>query len=573
MSGEGIDSATRVQQAGGTDVEMTGGEALAAQLVREGVEHVFGIPGVQLDHAMDGLAQQGGRIRYITTRHEQAAAYMADGYARSSGRVGVCMVVPGPGVLNAAAGLATAYSCSSPVVMISGQIPSAHIGQGLGLLHEIPNQSAILASLTKWHAVAKRPDEIPALVREAFRQAQSGRPRPVALEVSPDVLRASADVGLKAPGPDREEGRVRPDASDLDRAADLLRRAQRPVLYAGGGIVAAGASEALAALADRLQAPVVVSTFGRGALSDRHPLALTALGGYRVMPDADVVLSIGSRYVRGSGLPVHVPPSLILVNADSNDLGGVRRPDVAVHGDALLAIQGLLERLDDTPGRPSRAADVAAVRDWCAERLAPLQPQIAWLRALREAIPEDGILVDELTQVGYVARVAYPVYGPRTYLTPGYQGTLGYGFPTALGAKVANPKRAVVSVTGDGGFGWAMQELATAHQFDIGLVTVVFNDGAFGNVRRIQANQFGGRIIGSELVNPEYTRLAQSFGVRGARVDSAATLLGALRDALASGEPALLEVPVQAMPNPWPILEPWMASRYADPVRDPAPAR
>lgn len=545
-------------------MEMTGGEALAAQLVREGVRDVFGIPGVQLDYAMDGLARRADQIRYIVTRHEQAAAYMADGYARAGGRVGVCMVVPGPGVLNAAAGLATAYSCSSRVLLIAGQIPAAHIGEGLGLLHEIPDQSAVLASLTKWSAMAHTAAEVPALVREAFRQIHAGRPRPVALQIPPDVLRARADVDLLVPGPDRDEGRVRPDAALLDRAAELLARARRPVVYAGGGVVAAGASEALARLADRLSAPVVVSTFGRGAMSDRHPLALTALGGQRVLPDADAVLAVGSRFVTGGGNPVATPEHLILVNADARDLGGVRHPDVAVHGDALLALEGLLGRLDALPKRPPRTQEVAAARSWCASRLEAIAPQMAWIRALREAIPDDGILVDELTQVGYVARVAYPVYGPGTYLTPGYQGTLGYGFPTALGAKVANPERAVVSVTGDGGFGWSLQELATARQFGIGLVTVVFNDGAFGNVRRIQQAQFEGRVIGSELLSPDYRKLADAFGVGAARADSPERLVPVLRDALAAGEPVLVEAPVEAMPNPWPILEPWMASRYDD---------
>jgi acetolactate synthase I/II/III large subunit len=545
-------------------VEMTGGEALAAQLAREGVRHVFGIPGVQLDYAMDGLVRQADRIQYIVTRHEQAAAYMADGYARSSGGVGVCMVVPGPGVLNAGAGLATAYSCSSRVLLIAGQIPSAHIGEGLGLLHEIPDQSAVLASLTKWSAMAQCPEAVPGLVREAFRQLSAGRPRPVALQIAPDVLRARADVELLAPGPDREEGRVRPDPGALGRAADRLRGAKRPVIYAGGGVLAAGATDALARLAERLAAPVVVSTFGRGAMSDRHPLALTALGGHRVLPEADVVLVVGSRFVNGGGNTIASPESLVLVNADERDLGGVRRPDVAVHADALLALEGLLALLQDMPERPSRAAEVAEARAWAAARLEAIPPQAAWLRALREAIPDDGILVDELTQVGYVARVAYPVYGPRTYLTPGYQGTLGYGFPTALGAKVANPDRPVVSITGDGGFGWCLQELATAHQFGIGLVTVVFNDGAFGNVRRIQMAQFDGRVIGSELVNPDYRKLAEAFGVRAARADSPEGLVPVLREALAAGEPALIEAPVEAMPSPWPVMEPWMASRYAE---------
>ncbi len=546
-------------------MEMTGGEALAAQLELEGVRDIFGIPGVQLDYAMDALARRADRIRYLVTRHEQAATYMADGYARSSDRVGVAMVVPGPGVLNAAAGLATAYSCSSRVVLIAGQIPSPHIGEGLGLLHEIPAQGDLLASLTKWSARAVTPGEVPSLVRRAFGEVRSGRPRPVAVEVPPDVLSARADVTLIEPEGAEDSGRIVPDESLLDQAADLLRHARRPVIYAGGGIRAAGASAALAALARCLGAPVVVSPFGHGALSDRDPLALSALAGQRVLAEADVLLGVGSRFVTGGGRPIATDGRVILINADAHDLGGVRTPELALLADARLALEALMARLEGTEASEWGPAAARDARAWAEERLQAIAPQVAWLRALRRALPEDGILVDELTQVGYVARVAFPVYRPGAYLSPGYQGTLGYGFPTALGAKVANPDRAVLSVTGDGGFGWGLGELATAVQHGIGLVTVLFNDRAFGNVRRIQQNQFEGRVIASELRNPDYVGLAAAFGAVGRRVDDPAALEIAVREAIAADAPTLIEVPVGPMPNPWPILEPWMASRYRDP--------
>ncbi|MGC8487578.1 MAG: thiamine pyrophosphate-binding protein, partial [Clostridia bacterium] len=216
--------------------EMTGGEALASQLVREGVTMLFGVPGVQLDWAFDGLYKQRDRIKFVGTRHEQATTYMADGYARTRGEVGVAMVVPGPGVLNAGAGLATAYSASSPVLLIAGQIDSRHIGEGLGLLHEIPDQTVILQSLTKWTGRAKSPTEIPGLVQEAYRQLRSGRPRPVALEVPPDVLAANADVGLLDPVP-LDGFRTRPEPGLIREAAAILRRAERPVIVVGGGIL------------------------------------------------------------------------------------------------------------------------------------------------------------------------------------------------------------------------------------------------------------------------------------------------------------------------------------------------
>jgi acetolactate synthase-1/2/3 large subunit len=529
---------------------MTGGQALAQQLAREGVRHVFGVPGVQLDYAVDGLASVAEHVAYWNTRHEQTTSYMADGYARASGQVGVCMVVPGPGVLNALAGVATAYACSSRVLCVAGQIPSEAIGRGLGLLHEIPEQSRILGALTKWSAQATAPSEIPALVHEAIRQLRSGRPRPVGLEVPPDVLQMQAEVELLDPV-ERDEP-IAPDPALIRQAADLLRRAERPVIYVGGGAVAGDAGSALQQVAEVLQAPVVMSNNGRGALDDRHPLALTWLAGRAVLAEADLVLGVGTRFLNGQE-PIAIADraGYVLINAEPADLGEPRRPALAVHADARAALQAVSEELDGL--RAQRAwADLERVRAWERDILDEIQPQTGWVRALRAGLPDDGILVNEFTQVGYVAQAAFPVYAPRTYIGPGYQGSLGYGFPTALGAKVARPDRAVLSITGDGGFGWALPELSTARKYSIGLVTVVFNDQAFGNVRRSQVEQFAGRVLGSDLQNPDFVALAESFGVRGARATTPAELQGLLRETLGPhSEPVVIDVPVQPMPAPF----------------------
>lgn len=534
-------------------MEMTGGEALAAQLVREGVSMLFGLPGVQLDHAFEGLYGRREHIRFIGPRHEQGTTFMADGYARSRGEVGVALVVPGPGVLNAGAGLATAYACSSPVLLLAGQIPSTAIGRGLGQLHEIADQSGVLAGLTKWTARAEHPEDIPGLLQEAFRQLRSGRPRPVALEVPPDVLAARAEIGLLDAVP-REGWRTAPEPSLVRQAAALLRDAQHPALYAGGGVLASGASASLARLAECLQAPVVVSDNGRGAMSDRHPLALTGLAGPKVLPDADVILAVGTRMVRSSRPFAGDGAALILMNADPHDLGAPRSPALAIEADAKLGLEALAAEIGDLGRRSGPWCDLDAVRAACAEEIEGIQPQARFVRALRNAIPEDGILVSELTQVGYLTRVAYPVYAPRTLLLPGYQGTLGYGFPTALGVKAGSPDRPVVSITGDGGFGYGMAELATARRYNLGLVTVVFDDRAFGNVKRTQKFDFAGHLLGTDLVNPDYVRLAESFGIRGIRVDSPETLEPVLREALADGAPCLISVPVGEMPSPWPLI-------------------
>ncbi|HEY3061014.1 MAG TPA: thiamine pyrophosphate-dependent enzyme [Chloroflexota bacterium] len=533
---------------------ITGGEALARQLVHEGVRHVFGVPGVQLDYAVDGLARVADQLTYVNTRHEQAAAYMADGYARTTGEPGVCMVVPGPGLLNALAGVVTAYACSSRVLCIAGQIPSNTIGRALGMLHEIPEQSHILRALTKWSGYAASATEVPSLVNEAFRQLRSGRARPVGLEVPPDILQATAEADL-LPAAQREIP-LRPDSALLRQAAALVAHAQRPVLYVGGGVVAGDASQSLRALAERLEAPVVMSTNGRGALDDRHPLALTSMPGREVLATADVVLAVGTRFLNGQQQQTLADGAqLILLNLEARDLGEPRSPTVALHGDAGATLDALLGELDGLGPRSSRKAELAALREWAGSVLAQMQPQYSWVRALRAALPEDGIFVNEFTQVGYMSQVAFPVYGPRTYVAPGYQGTLGYGFPTALGAKVANPDRPVLCITGDGGFGWGLAELSTARKYGIGLITVVFNDGAYGNVRRAQVEQFGGRVLGTDLVNPDFVRLAESFGVRGMRASTPGELEGLLRETLATGhEPVLIDVPVGAMPNPFQTL-------------------
>jgi acetolactate synthase-1/2/3 large subunit len=516
------------------------------------------VPGQQLDHAMDALAKARDRIAYISNRHEQGSAYMADGYARASGGVGVCMVVPGPGLLNAMAGLATAYSCSSPVLCIVGQIPSNMIGRGLGVLHEVRHQSRLLDSVTKWHALARSPEEIPGLVREAFRQLRSGRSGPVALEIPPDVLAASASITLADIA--REELRAVPDAALVDRAVRMLSDARRPIIYVGSGVQVAAATAELRNVAEALQAPVIMSRSGRGALSDRHPLALTKLSGRKMLPEADVLLVVGSRFIGFSGKQVETSEhaKLIMVDADPASLGEPRRPDLAIVGDARLFLTALGRSLLKTPAHGSNEPwgvdGVAKARAWAEEQLAPIEPQMSLLKAVRAAMPDQGMLITDLTQVAYAARVGFPFYAPRSNLTAGYQGTLGLSLPLAMGAKVAAPERAAVVFCGDGGFLWNVQELATARQYGIGVVAVVFNDNAYGNVRRTQQDTFGGRVVGTTLHNPDLVALAKSFHISGLRAESAKDLEVTLRQALAGGEPAIIEVPIGDVPSPWHLI-------------------
>ncbi len=539
--------------------QRTGGEALADQLIEEGVTDIFGIPGIQLDWAVEAIRERADRLRFIVPRHEQATSYMADGYARSTGREAVCMVVPGPGMLNALSGISTAYACNARVLFLVGQIPSDTIGKGLGMLHELPDQSGIVQRLVKWHAIAEKPEDIPGLVNEAFAQLRSGRPRPVAIELPTDLLQASALCSLFEAAP---HAPTVPDAAAIAEAAALLAGAKTPVIFAGGGAAAAGAADAARALAERLQAPVVMSENGRGTMDDRHPLALTALGGRAVLPHADVVLVAGSRFLDGHGTPVHQSDKtrIIYINAEPADMAAPRQAGIAIEGDARLGLEALLAALPaDAAPRAEASARVRLVKDWSQLQTSAIQPQTDFVAALRETMADDDILVSELTQVGYFSNIGYPVHSPRSFITPGYQGTLGYGFNTALGAAHGNRNKRVVSLNGDGGFSWGLQELATAARDQCNLSIVVFVDGYYGNVRRIQNRVFGHE-IGVKLTNPDFALLAQAYGLPTEAVDSPAGLRQALADAKARGGPALIQVAVGVMPSPWALIHPFVPS-------------
>ncbi|MBR8642132.1 hypothetical protein KEF29_29470 [Streptomyces tuirus] len=333
---------------------------------------------------------------------------------------------------------------------------------------------------------------------------------------------------------------------------ELLAAAERPVIVAGGGVRDTASSAALQALAERLGAPVITSRNGKGAISDRHPLALSRLAGAEVLENADIVLAVGTRFITMTGQPVIRPGGhrLIAINADAADVGAPREFDVAVIAEAKVALEAIANSLPESK-REAPSLDEYRKRE--SNALNTIAPQVQWLQAIRGAMPDDGIFIEELTQVGYAARLAFPVYQPGTYVTPGYQGTLGYGFPTGLGAAVGAKGRQVVSINGDGGFGWALQELSTAAKYNIGLVTVVFRNDAFGNVQRIQTETFG-RNIGVDLNNPDFVALANEFGVAGERVTTPEGLGKAIRNARGTDAPVLIEVPFGDVPSPWKLL-------------------
>jgi len=528
---------------------MTGGRAFARQLAREGVRHVFGLPGDQTMHALDGLYDEPS-IQFVTTRHEQGTTYLADGYARGGGRPGVAFVVPGVGVYNAATGLATAFAASSPVVFIAGQINRDGIGKGLGLLHEVHDQLDLVRPITTWQRRALYAHEIPETVHEAFVRVQRGRRQPVEIEMPPEAFSEEADVTFLDPA---EDVRVPADPDQIARAADVLAAADRPVVWAGGGVVLGDASAALTAVVDHLQAPVVTTRQGKGAIDARHPLvAGSAWVNRRIQPlldDADVILAVGTHFL---GSKVSPETTVVHLDVDPAEIGRHFGNPIAVVGDAEPTLRLLLAELQRRGDHaPSRAAEVQAFRKQVDDDLRAVGPQGALVDQLRAAIPDDGVLVPCTTTIGYMSHMLYPAYGPRTYLSTSYMGTLGWGFPAALGVKVARPDVPVVCATGDGGFLFAATELATAVQYGINTITVIYNDNAYGNSNRDQRERFHGREIGTELRNPDFVKFAESFGADAVRLAKGDDIGPALRDALGNTRPSVIELPMDRLPSPF----------------------
>lgn len=528
--------------------ELTGGELAVAQLAAEGVDVVFGLPGDQTMHLLDAF--HGADLRWITTRHEQATTYMADGFARATGRPGVASVVPGVGVYNAGAGLATAYACSSPVLLLAGQVNRAGIGQARGLLHDVHDQLDLVRPVTKWATRVLEPDGLPGAIHEAFHRMRSGRPRPTHVEAPPEAFMETGTAAVLAPAPREAEA-----AADehVARAAALLAAAEHPLLIGGGGVVLGDASAPFTEVADLLQATVVTTREGKGSIDDRHPLVVgTMWNNPRLRPvldAADVVLAVGTR-LQGFGFGPQT--RIVQIDADPDEIGRNAAVEVPLAGDAALTLAALRDALDAVAStRAARGAEVAATRAAVEEQLRAIGPAAGIVETLRDAIPEDAIVVPDTTTVGYMCHMHLRVHEPRTYLPSSFMGTLGFAYPTALGAKVGRPDRPVVAIVGDGGFLFTATEMATAAQYGIATVTVVFDDGAYGNSNRDQRERFGGREIGTQLRNPDWVALARAFGVDAVAVPGPEQLGPAVREACAANSPVVVACPIPRLPSPF----------------------
>jgi len=524
---------------------------LAVDTIRAaGIDTLFCLPGVQNDEFFDALVDARD-IRPIVARHEQGAAYMALGASQATGRPAACCVVPGPGLLNAASGLTSAYWAGGRVLALVGAIPHPLKGKGVGVLHELPDQTAVLEQVTKHAAYISSGEEAVAVAQGVLESLLANEGRPVSLEVPVNVWGQFIDGVLEAPV--RSTPTIDPVA--LERAANAIAGAERPVIIVGSGAYEAG--DQVRALAELLQAPVFTRRQGHGVIDSRHPLWVPLPVGRDLWGEADVAIGIGTRlefpilhWGTDDGLQI-VQINIDEAELDRHDLG-----TIGVHGDATTALDGLLEALvGHEPSTADRPTDLAKRRSAFAAEIAHLEPQLSHLAAIRQALPDDGIIVEDVTQLTFAAHFAFEFRHPRTMLTSGAAGTLGAAVAQAIGAQVAVPDRRVLAIVGDGGFLFTATELATAVKYNVPVTVLVHDNSAYGNVKRIQQERCGpDRTIASDLVNPDLLAFGESFGVHSQRAESADELREALERAFAHDGPSLVVVPMGEVPSPWPWI-------------------
>lgn len=531
---------------------MTGGEAVVRALEALDVEHVFGIVSVHNLPIFDALAASG-TVELVPSRHEQGAVHAADGYARATGRLGVAVTSTGPGAANAMGGLFEANTASSPVLMITGQVPSTDFGKGRGALHEAEKQVEMLRTVCRAAEHVDRHADIAPTITRVARDILTGRRRPGAIEIPIDLQHASGPTGMGEPGPPPPQP---PDPALVDRASAALAAAARPLIWAGGGVVAADASQALIDLAEALGAPVVTTVNGRGAIPEDHPLALgpnTDQGAMDpVIAGADVVLAVGTRFQQDNRVhaALTVPGELIHLDVDPAVIGRVHRTRHPLRGDAALGLVALREALGEVVGRPEDGwvETTRAVRQQIEEvgrdAMGPDHARV--VDCIRAHLPREGIVVKDATVAAIVwAHRHLAVFEPRTSLRPTAMG-IGPAVPLAVGAAVGTGRPTVV-IQGDGGLMLSLGELAVAAEQHLPVVVCVFNDRGYGILRWIQDRMMGGRRSGVDLVTPDLAALAASMGLRSATISSIEEFEQRFPEAVTSGAPWLLDIDLSTL--------------------------
>ncbi|MEM2225957.1 MAG: biosynthetic-type acetolactate synthase large subunit [Candidatus Bathyarchaeia archaeon] len=545
-------------------LELSGSRALVEALEREGVSVIFGLPGGAIMPVYDALLDSG--IRHILARHEQSAAHMADGYARASGRAGVCMATSGPGSTNLVTGIANAYMDSSPVVAFTGQVPRAMIGRDAFQEADI---IGITAPITKYNYQVRSASEIPSIVKKAFLIATSGRPGPVLVDLPKDVQTEVAQMEF----PDTVEVRgfsppSDPDPELLKRAAELLAGADAPFILAGGGVRISNAHLELLRLAELLMAPVGTTLMGKGCIREDHPLSVGVIGMHgsplanTLIVKADVLLAVGTRFADRTTCDVKEfckEAEIIHIDIDPAEIGKNKRVRLGIVGDARKALARLTEEL----AKRLKGERPAHWYERIKQVKAKLQnegndglsaPRL--LKRLRKLLPDDAIVTTEVGQNQMWASLHFKAYGPRNFITSGGLGTMGFGFPAAIGAKVARPEVPVVDIAGDGSFQMTMNSLATSVSERIPVVVVILNNRMLGMVAQWQRLFFRGRYSAVEINPPDFAKIAEAYGAQGIRAESMEEFERAVKAALASDVTTVIDVPINPEEDVFPMVPP-----------------
>ncbi len=521
---------------------MRGGDILIECLKAQGVSAVFGMPGTQNIQIYDALLRRGkDTIDHYLVRHEYAATQMADGFARATGEVGVAITVPGPGASNASTGILEAFTDCAPVMLITGQSDSSLYSKHPSKMFHGLDQMRFFESLTKYCAIAHTVAEIPVVVENAFKAMRNGRPGPTVLEFPMDVVTGEGEVRIP-PRVERAE-LPPPDDTDLSTAVETIRNAKMPLIFAGSAVFHADARNELRLLAEKLNAPVIVTRNGKGVLSEDHPLALQICYGYlgrEALQRADCLIGIGPRFtsIDTRNWSLQLPQPFIQIDEDADEIGREYPCDVGVVGDMKLTLQALIE--DVVPGQNGWNEVLTELRTKF-----DAQPSLPVIHELQDVLPRDTIYAIDVHALGYASFAEFPIYDPRTFLYPNIGVALGHAYPAAIGAKVAYPDRPVICFSGDGGFLMGAVEMATAMKYGINVVAIVVNDGALSAIKGSQVKGCEGRTIDTDLVNPDFVEFAKSFGAYAKRVEDLGDFKETLRDALAAEQPALIEVMLQ----------------------------
>jgi acetolactate synthase-1/2/3 large subunit len=520
--------------------KMTTGRAVVESLIAQGVDTLFGIVSVHTLHIYDALkdAVEEGRLRFIGARHEHALGLMADGYARATGKPGVMLTSSGPGAADSIGALGESYHSSVPLLQITTEIESEWLGQGRGVTHEAKDQLGMFASVTDWRAVASTPQEVPNQIAEAFDALRSKHPRPAVLAIPTDFLPKEADFEIV---PARAPAMPLPDPGALKLAAALIAGAKRPVIVVGSGVMQSDATTELRELAHLCHIPVAAADGGKGAFPEDHPLALGTVMGGRVWRDNPVQAYVGTcdvAVVVGTSLPfrstlgvgLELPENLVQIDIDPSLFGRNYPVKVGLAGDAKAVLQALIAAIGGSREAPDdERAEIARIKAATRAGLEEQYPnELRMWESVRSAIDRDAVVVCDSTVPGYAGTRCFQALEPRTFHHPHGWVSIGYGFAASLGAKVGVPDKQVVCVTGDGGFQYNVQELATAAQYGISPVVLLFNDNAWGVLELYQKNLLGGRYFATDLKNPDFGRLAAAYGVGYTHVESIDELSSAL---------------------------------------------